>query len=98
MQVYLSLSEVFNLIYNTFVCLCRKNAYNRLMLLFPVLCNDHRTGHAVLDIFESALRVKEAARYLIERCELIPFIISMLSPQSLIDSFIGIYVCCFVLF
>jgi hypothetical protein len=35
--------------------LCRKNAYNRLMLLFPVLSKDIKAGHAVFDLLDKAL-------------------------------------------
>ena len=52
--------------------LCRKNGYNRLMLLFPVLTKqDTKAGHAVLDLLEKAMGMPSAARYLIERCGMV---------------------------
>ena len=52
--------------------LCRKNGYNRLMLLFPVLTKqDTKAGHAVLDLLDKALGMPSAARYLVERCGMV---------------------------
>lgn len=48
--------------------LCRKHAYSKLMLLFPVFASDHRAGHAVFDIFDNACRHREPTRYLLEKC------------------------------
>lgn len=60
--------------------LCRKNAYNRLMLLFPLLVADTRVGHSILDILERGLVVRLSARYLLERCNLLAWLQSMASP------------------
>lgn len=51
--------------------LCRKNAYTKLMLLFPILCGDVRTGHALFDLFDKAMSMHSSGRYLIERCDLL---------------------------
>jgi hypothetical protein len=61
--------------------LCRKNAYGKLMVLFPFLCQDQRLGHAVFDLFERALSMPSAARYLVERCQLIGWIGQLLSMK-----------------
>jgi hypothetical protein len=60
--------------------LCRKNGYNRLMLLFPLLVADTRVGHSILDILERGLIVRLSARYLIERCNMLTWVQSMMSP------------------
>lgn len=61
---------------------CRKNAYNRLMLLFPLLTKDPRAGHAVLDILDKGLGLSVAARYLLERCGIIAWLRQMASPMN----------------
>ena len=60
--------------------LCRKNAYNRLMLLYPILSKDTKTSHAILDIFDRALGLRVSARYLIERCAFLPWLQQVLAP------------------
>ena len=49
--------------------LCRKHAYSKFMLLFPLFSTDHRAGHAILDIFDMACRYRDSARYLLEKCQ-----------------------------
>lgn len=65
--------------------LCRKNGYNRLMLLFPVLSKDVRAGHAVFDLLDKALGMQVSARYLLERCCVIPWLQQMASPSNSLD-------------
>ena len=65
--------------------LCRKNAYNRLMLLFPVLCKDSRAGHAVFDLLDKALGMQVASRYLLERCSVISWLQQMASATNSLD-------------
>jgi hypothetical protein len=49
--------------------LCRKNAYVTMLLLFSIFMkDDHKLCHIILDILEKGLRLKESARYLIQRC------------------------------
>jgi len=62
--------------------LCRKNAYNRLMLLFPLLAKDTRAGHAILDLFDRGLGFKYSARYLLERCSLTAWIKLLAAPMG----------------
>ena len=61
---------------------CRKNAYSRLMMLFPLIAKDTRAGHAVLDLLDRALCMKGSARYLLERCQLTAWIKLHASPMS----------------
>lgn len=61
---------------------CRKNAYSRLMMLFPLIAKDTRAGHAVLDLIDRALCMKASARYLLERCQLTAWIKLHASPMS----------------
>lgn len=62
--------------------LCRKNAYNRLMLLFPLLAKDTRAGHAVLDLLDRGLCMKVSARYLLERCRISAWVKLLAAPMS----------------
>ena len=62
--------------------LCRKNAYNRLMLLFPLLAKDVRAGHAVLDLLDKGLCLKVSARYLLERCRLAAWVKLLAAPTG----------------
>jgi hypothetical protein len=62
--------------------LCRKNAYNRIMLLFPLLAKDNRAAHAVLDLLDKALGLRVSARYLLERCCIISWLKQMASPVN----------------
>lgn len=63
--------------------LCRKNAYLRLINLFPQLSKDVRIAHAVLDVFEKALAIPAAARYLFERCGFITWLGQMSSIAAM---------------
>ena len=65
--------------------LCRKNIYNRLMLLFPVLTKDVRAGHAVFDLLDKALGIQVCARYLLERCTIISWLQQMASTTNSLD-------------
>ena len=65
--------------------LCRKNIYNRLMLLFPVLTKDVRAGHAVIDLLDKALGIQVCARYLLERCTIISWLQQMASTTNSLD-------------
>ena len=65
--------------------LCRKNIYNRLMLLFPVLTKDVRAGHAVIDLLDKALGTQVCARYLLERCTIISWLQQMASTTNSLD-------------
>lgn len=65
--------------------LCRKNAYNRLMLLFPVLGKDVKAGHAVFDLLDKALGMQVSARYLLERCSIVSWLQQMASPTNSLD-------------
>lgn len=69
--------------------MCRKNAYSHLMLLFSVFARDSRMGHAVLDIFDKALSIKAASRYLIERCNFLPWLHQIASASSSLQLLIG---------
>ena len=62
--------------------LCRKNAYNRMMLLFPLLAKDTRAGHAVLDLLDRGLGMRFSARYLLERCGLTAWIKLLAAPMG----------------
>jgi hypothetical protein len=62
--------------------LCRKNAYNRLMLLFPLIAKDVRAGHAVLDLLDRGLSLKFSARYLLERCLLTSWVKLLAAPMG----------------
>jgi hypothetical protein len=65
--------------------LCRKNAYSRLMMMFRIVSNvDIKCGHAILDLFEKALTIKDSARYLIERCGIILWLQQNSSPKCCI--------------
>lgn len=58
--------------------LCRKHIYSRLMLLFPLLASsDNHIGHAILDIFDRAIGLPFASRYLLQRCMIIEWIGTM---------------------
>ena len=65
--------------------MCRKNAYNRLMLLFPVLSKDSRAGHAIFDLLDKALGMQVSARYLLERCSIVSWLQQMASPSNSLD-------------
>jgi hypothetical protein len=62
--------------------LCRKNAYNRLMLLFPLLAKDTRAGHAVLDLLDRGVSLRFSARYLLERCSITAWIKLLAAPMG----------------
>lgn len=61
--------------------LCRKHVYSRLMLLFPVLAQDNRAGHAIIDLFDRALTFPFSAKYLISRCAILEWIRITGSPR-----------------
>jgi hypothetical protein len=76
--------------------LCRKNCYNRLMLLFPLLVTNSEAsggpigadakliGNVLLDVFERALSMcKESARYLLDKCNFIAWIANHLTTAQL---------------
>ena len=65
--------------------LCRKNSYNRLMLLFPILSKDSRAGHAVFDLLDKALGMQVSGRYLLERCSIVSWLQQMASPTNSLD-------------
>lgn len=56
--------------------LCRKHAYNKLLMLFHVHfnCEDARFGQALLDVIGQALCIHEAANYLLDKCNLLPWL------------------------
>jgi hypothetical protein len=60
--------------------MCRKNAYSRLMVYFVLFGKDAKSAHAILDILERALSFGAGARYLLERCALIPWLQQLASP------------------
>ena len=62
--------------------MCRKNAYSRLMVYFVLFGRDAKCAHAILDIFERALSFSAGARYLLERCALIPWLQQLASPLN----------------
>ena len=64
--------------------LCRKNAYQALTLLFPVLVTSANAvlGHAVLDVVDKALGMPHSARYLLERCMVVCWLRQQASPLA----------------
>jgi len=54
------------------LCLCRKNAYQRLLASFtPLSHGDPRLGHVILDIIERGMALPQGSRYLLQRCGLV---------------------------
>ena len=54
--------------------MCRKHAYSRLMLVFPILAQDIRTGHAIIDLFDRALLLPFSFKYLLFRCSFLEWL------------------------
>jgi hypothetical protein len=48
--------------------LCRKHAYSKLLMLFPLIASESRAGHAIFDILDLAASQRDSSRYLLEKC------------------------------
>ena len=57
--------------------LCRKNAYPRLLSLFPLAAKDMRLAHAIIDTLERFLTLRSASRYMVERCGVLSWLLSI---------------------
>jgi hypothetical protein len=82
------------------VNICRKNAYSRLMLLFPVFLsggsaptaassssykiteNAKLLCNVLLDILEKALCLRDASKYLIEKCNVFQWLANLLAGET----------------
>ncbi len=65
------------------LCLCRKNAYQRLLVSFvPLGHGDPRMGHVLLDILERALVLPQGSRYLLQRSGLLLWLRQMASALA----------------
>lgn len=62
--------------------LCRKNTYQMLTLIFNVFGNQIAMSHAILNIVDRALCVRQSGRYLLERGVIFSWLKQQASPLS----------------